>query len=168
MNVGGRSIALLMSVDGHEPFDGQTTSGHAVIAGFGVPGRAVADALAAQNRRFVVIELNPSTIDRCSHRGIHMIEGDVRNAETLRRAGIERASFFAVTVPNDQIAMEAVRLARELNPTMHIMARLHFISNGMIAHKTGANEVVNEEQVVAQEFVRLIKNSAPELQATTV
>ena len=72
-----------------------------------------------------------------------------------------------MTVPNDQIAMEAVRLARELNPTMHIMARFHFISNGMIAHKLGANEVVIEEQVVAQEFVRLMKKTpAPELQAT--
>jgi len=156
-----------MSCDGQDIFDAQTTSGHAVIAGFGVPGRAVGDSLSAQNVPFVVIELNPTTIDRCSHRGVHMIEGDVRNAETLRRAGIERASFFAVTVPNDQIAMEAVRLARELNPTMHIMARFHFISNGMIAHKLGANEVVIEEQVVAQEFVRLMKKTpAPELQAT--
>ena len=156
-----------MSLDEDVTFDSQNTSGHAIIAGFGVPGRAVADALAAQNLPFVVIELNPTTIDRCSHRGIHMIEGDVRNAETLRRAGMERASFFAVTVPNDQIAMEAVRLARELNPSMHIMARFHFISNGMIAHKMGANEVVIEEQVVAQEFVRLIKKSqAPVLQTT--
>ena len=156
-----------MSCDGQDTFDAQTTSGHAVIAGFGVPGRAVGDVLAAQNVPFVVIELNPATIDRCLHRGMHMIEGDVRNAETLRHAGIERASFFAVTVPNDQIAMEAVRLAREMNPTLHIMARFHFISNGMIAHKLGANEVVIEEQVVAQEFVRLInKTPAPELQAT--
>ena len=154
-----------MSCDGQDTFDVQTTSGHAVIAGFGVPGRAVGDVLAAQNIPFVVIELNPTTIDRCAHRGMHMIEGDVRNAETLRRAGIERASFFAVTVPNDQIAMEAVRLAREMNPSIHIMGRFHFISNGMIAHKLGANEVVIEEQVVAQEFVRLIKKTpVPELQ----
>jgi CPA2 family monovalent cation:H+ antiporter-2 len=156
-----------MSCDGQDTFDAQTTSGHAVIAGFGVPGRAVGDTLAEQNIAFVVIELNPTTIDRCSHRGMHMIEGDVRNAETLRRAGIERASFFAVTVPNDEIAMEAVRLAREMNPSMHIMARFHFISNGMTAHKLGANEVVIEEKVVAQEFVRLMKKTpAPELQTT--
>ena len=56
-------------------------------------------------------------------------------------------------------------IARELSPTVHIMARCHFISNGMEAHKRGANEVVIEEQVIAQELVRLLKKGVvPELQ----
>jgi CPA2 family monovalent cation:H+ antiporter-2 len=152
-----------MSLDGSEVFDSVTIGGHAIIAGFGVPGRAVGEALAQQQLPFVVIELNPATIDRCAHRGMHMIEGDCRQADVLRRAGIERASFFAVTVPNDQTALEAVRLARELNPSIHIMARCHFISNGMEAHKRGANQVVIEEQVVAQEFLRLMKKTATPL-----
>jgi len=150
-----------MSGNGCEPFDWETISGHAIIAGFGVPGRAVGEFLAAEQTRFVVIELNPTTVHRCEHRGMHMVEGDVREAETLRRAGIERATFFAVTVPNDEVALAAVRLARELNPNVHIMARLHFISNGMEAHKLGANEVLIEEQIVAQEFLRILKKIRP-------
>jgi len=155
-----------MSADAFEQFDIASISGHAIIAGFGVPGRAVGEALAQQQIPFVVIELNPATIDRCTHRGIHMVEGDCRQEQVLRNAGIERASFFIVTVPNDETALEAVKLARELNPSVHIMARCHFISNGMEAHKRGANQVVIEEQVVAQEFLRLMKKTAaPVLEA---
>src|SRR4051812_29184480 len=110
------AYSKIMSLDGGDQFDIQSVSGHAIIAGFGVPGRAVGEALAQQQIPFVVIELNPATIDRCTHRGIHMVEGDCRQDETLRRAGIERASFFIVSVPNDETTLEAVKLARELNP----------------------------------------------------
>jgi voltage-gated potassium channel Kch len=139
--------------------DGESLSGHAIIAGFGVPGRAVGELLAARHVPFVVVELNPKTVDRCSHSGVHIIEGDVRQEQTLRRAGIERATLFAITVPDDQTAMEAVRIARSLNSTVPIVARCHFISNGMEAHRRGASEVVIEEKVVAQEFVRLLNSS---------
>lgn len=142
-------------------------NGHAIIAGFGVPGRAVGEVLAARNTPFIVIELNPTTVDRCAHRGMHMVKGDVRDPQTLRQACVERASLVAVTVPNDETALIAVRNARELNPTAHIMVRCHFISNGMEAHKLGANEVVIEEQVVAQEFLKLMKKVATPVLETT-
>lgn len=141
-----------------EQADACPFNGHAVIAGFGVPGRAVGELLAARNMPYCVIELNPRTVDRCSHNGVHMIAGDVREEQILRRAGIERAMLFAVAIPNEGAVLEAVRIARALNPKIYIMARCHFISAGMEAHRRGANEVVIEEQIVAQEFVRLLEH----------
>ena len=132
--------------------DGEMLSGHAIIGGFGVPGRAVAEWLGAHNIPFCVIELNPQTVHRCAHVGVHIIEGDVCDEQVLRRAGIDRAALFAVTVPADPAVLEAVRVARRLNPTLRIIARCRFISSGMQAHRNGASEVVIEEQVVAKEF----------------
>ena len=148
--------------------DGSPLHGHAVIAGFGVPGRAIADALASQQIPFVVIELNPATVDRCTHIGLHIIAGDVRDEQTLRQAGIEHARFFAVTVPDDPTALAAVRAARRLNASIPIMARFHFISNGMEAHRIGANEVVIEEKIVAQEFLRMIQSNSSLLHSEPV
>lgn len=135
-------------------------SGHAIIAGFGVPGRAAADVLAAQGVPFCVIELNPKTVERCSHIGVHIIAGDVCSEDTLRRAGVERSTLLILAVPNDNAVLEAVRLARRLNPALHIIARLRFISSGMEAHRRGASEVIVEEQVVAGEIARLLKAGA--------
>jgi len=137
--------------------DGDFLTGHAIIAGFGVPGRAAAEVLAARHEPFCVIELNRETVERCSHVGVHIIEGDVCDEQTLRRAGVERARLLVLAVPREPAVLEAVSVARKLSPTIRIIARLHFISNGMEAHRRGANEVIIEEQVVAQEFKRLLQ-----------
>jgi CPA2 family monovalent cation:H+ antiporter-2 len=143
---------------------------HAIIAGFGVPGRAVAELLGSRGTNYCVIELNPATVDRCTHVGFHMVAGDVRDEKILRRAGIERATLFAVAIPNDAAVLEAVRLARAINPKVHIMARCHFTSAGIEARRRGANDVVIEEQAVGEEFVRLLEEEAvtPALNAKAV
>jgi voltage-gated potassium channel Kch len=130
---------------------------HAIVAGFGVPGRAAADALAAQGIPFCVIELNPQTVERCSHRGVHIIAGDVVEEQTLKRAGVERSTVLVLAVPNDSAVLEAVRTARRLNPAVRIVARCRFISSGMEAHRRGADEVVIEEQAVAREITHLLQ-----------
>lgn len=138
---------------------GDGMSGHAVIAGFGVPGRAAADALAAQRISFCVIELNPQTVARCSHIGVHIIAGDACDEQVLRRAGVERATLLVLAVPSDQSVLEAVGIARRLNPSLRIIARCRYISSGMEAHRRGADEVVVEERVVANEFTRLLEHT---------
>src|SRR5665213_399903 len=95
-------------------------SGHAVIAGFGVPGRAVGELMAARRMPYCVIERNPQTVDRCALIGVHIISGDIREEQTLRRAGVDRAVLFAVAVPDEQAVLEAVRLAHAMNPRLHI------------------------------------------------
>ena len=140
----------------------QSLSEHAIIAGFGVPGRAVADRLAARQVPFCVIELNPKTVERCSHVGVHIIAGDVCDEQTLRRAGVETAALLVLAVPSDHSVLEAVRVARMLNPTLRIFARCRFISSGMEAHRRGADQVVVEEQAVASEFERLLEMTLPQ------
>jgi voltage-gated potassium channel Kch len=146
---------------------------HAIIAGFGVPGRAVADVLAARQMPFCVIELNPQTVERCAHRGVHIIAGDVIDEQTLRRAGVERATLLVLAVPNEGAVLEAVRVARRLNSSVRIIARCHFISAGMEAHRLGANAVIVEEQVVASEMKRLLETQtdgmiSPDVDRSTI
>lgn len=145
--------------DEHACHDGEGLNGHVVIAGFGVPGRAAAEFLAAHGTPFCVIELNPRTVERCSHVGVRIIEGDVCDEQTLRRAGVERATLLVLAVPSDPAVLEAVRIAHQLNPSLRIVARCRFISSGMEAHRRGAEEVIVEEQVVAHEITRVLEGT---------
>ena len=140
--------------------------GHVIIAGYGVPGRAAGEVLAARGEPFCVIELNPATVERCAHGGVHIIEGDVCNEQTLRRAGADRAHLLILAVPSDAAVLEAMALARGLNPAIRIVARCRFISSGMEAHRRGADEVVVEEQVVARELKRVLE-AAPAMVAAS-
>jgi CPA2 family monovalent cation:H+ antiporter-2 len=127
---------------------------HAIIAGFGVPGRAVAEMLDRRKMPFCVIELNAATVQRCALVGVHIIEGSADSENVLRSAGIEHARLLVLTLPNDSAVLEAVRVARQINPTVRIIARCRYISTGMEAHRRGANETIVEEQTVAAEFTR--------------
>lgn len=128
---------------------------YAVIAGFGLPGRAVAESLDARGIPYCVIELNVQTVSRCLRSGIRIIEGDAIHTETLTRAEITRATLMAVTIPDEPVMLQTVQLARKMNPSMRIIARCIYTSTGMKALNAGANEVVIAEKIVASEFARL-------------
>src|SRR4051794_38284434 len=136
--------------------DGQLLSNHAVIAGYGLPGRAVAEALRDAGISFCVIERNADTVRRCLRGGVRIISGDATDERTLREAGIERATLFAATMPSDQAVIDAVAQARRINPSVRILARSEYMSNGLKATRKGADEVVVAERVVADAFKRLV------------
>lgn len=129
-------------------------TGHGVIAGFGVPGRAVAEWMAGRGLAYVVVETNEKIVARCGKTGTRMIHGDVRSEQVLLRAGIDRASIFAIAVPAEGAAVEAVSIARRLNPAVRIIARCTYISGGLDASRRGADETIVAEEIVAREFVR--------------
>jgi CPA2 family monovalent cation:H+ antiporter-2 len=138
----------------------QYLTGPAVIAGFGVPGRAVAEWMEARNISYTVIEQNELIVDRCSLTGTPIIPGDVRDEAVLRQAGIAGATIFAITVPVEPVVLAAVAMARRINPTIHIIARCTYISGGLEAHRLGANETIVAEEVAAREFVRRLEISS--------
>jgi voltage-gated potassium channel Kch len=138
------------------PPDGQPLSDHAVIAGYGLPGRAVAEALREAGVSFCVIERNADTVRRCLRGGVRIISGDATDERVLREAGIERATLFAATMPNDQAVIDAVAQARRINASVRILARCEYMSNGLKATRKGADEVVVAERVVADAFRRLV------------
>jgi CPA2 family monovalent cation:H+ antiporter-2 len=132
-------------------------SGHAIIAGYGVPGRAFAEWMTIRKLPYIVIEQNESIVQRCSATGASIIAGDVRSEHAMLRAGIERASLLALTVPIENVVLEAVSIARKLNPKVRIIARVQYISAGLDAVRRGADEAVVAEELAAREFVRLLE-----------
>ncbi len=147
--------------------DPQVLSGHAIIAGFGVPGRAVAEWMAAHHIPAVVIDQNPQIVERCGRSGTTILAGDVRDESTLRQAGIERASLIALAIPSEKIVLEAVTLARRLNPTVRIIARCTFISGGLEAARRGATQTIVAEEIAAREFVRLLEGGNAPIHSPT-
>jgi CPA2 family monovalent cation:H+ antiporter-2 len=129
---------------------------HFIIAGYGLPGRAVAEALDLRHLPYCVLELNASTVHRCEKTGVHIVEGDVTDPAVLRSAHIETAVALIIAIPDEKAALQATRVARELNPMLKIISRTHYLSAGIEAKARGADAVVVAEQVVAVEMSRLV------------
>ena len=148
------------------PLDPAHNPGHAIIAGFGVPGRAIAEWMAKQHIPYVVIEQNPGVVTRCGRGGVPILAGDAQDERVLLEAGIQRAAIFAIAVPIESVVLDAVTVARRLNPTIRIIARCSFISGGLEASRRGANDVIVAEEIAAREFVRLLNGGQGTLRAT--
>lgn len=129
---------------------GASGRGYAIVAGFGIVGRMVAQQLDEAGLRVTLIELNQTTIERQKSQARQVVYGDVRDPQTLRQAGIDHAEALILTIPDEEQAVEACRVARELNPRIFIAARTNFFSRGMIASQVGADAVVVEEVITAQ------------------
>ncbi len=139
-----------------EKQDISKSGGHAIIAGYGVPGRAFAEWMSHRKMPYIVIEQNEMIVDRCSATGTSIIAGDVRNEQTLIHAGVERATIIALTIPIEAVVLEAIGIVRKLNPHARIIARVQYISSGLDAVRRGADEAVVAEELAAREFVRLL------------
>ncbi len=130
--------------------------GKVIIAGFGLPGRWVADIFDRHGVDYVIVERNPATIDAQRRLGRLVIEGNISDEQTLRAAGIEDASILALTVPDEEAVLKATDLARRLKPDIYIVARTLYSSSGLRATQLGADDVVKAEQAVARQFYEMM------------
>jgi threonine dehydrogenase-like Zn-dependent dehydrogenase len=126
--------------------------GHVIIAGYGLAGRFVADVFRRHEMPFVVVERNPKTVEVQRELGASIIEGDIRDANVLQEAGVDRAAVLALTIPDEKAVLEATQIARKANPNIYIVARTQYASVGLQAARLGADEVVQAEYAVAMQF----------------
>lgn len=124
--------------------------GRVIIAGWGPVGRMVAEGLAAANVEVVIVDLNLKTIQTQLSLDKRVVYGDCGDPEVLTRAGITHADAFIVAIPDEEAAIRACRVARELHPPIFIATRANFLSDGHLAQDAGADVVIVEEVVTAQ------------------
>ncbi len=113
-------------------------SDHVVIAGYGLNGRNLAAALRAIHAPYLIVELNAQTVRRARGQGEPAFYGDATREEILRALGIERARLLVIAISDPAATRRMVRIARDLNPQLHIIARTRYVIDG-------ANDVIPEE-----------------------
>ena len=139
-----------------DPSSNDTHPHRAIVAGYGVVGRMVALELERLGQHVTIIELNLKTIEKQLGLNKNVFYGDVTDPDTLTRAGIHKAQVLVLAVPNEEQALAACRVARELNPDIFIAARANFVSKGMLCTQAGADCVIIEEVVTAQAMQQAI------------
>lgn len=138
----------------HERID--PANHRAIVVGYGVVGRMVALELERKGLQVTLVELNLNTIERQLDLDKKVIYGNVLDPDTLTRAGIQTADVLVLAVPDEKDAVQACRIARDLNPNVFISARTNFVSQGMLCTQAGADNVVVEEIVTAQAMQKAV------------
>jgi voltage-gated potassium channel len=116
---------------------------HYIICGAGRVGSRIIRELQRTKHPFVVIEREQQKVADLLARGEHVIVGDSTLEETLKEAGVERAHALAACLPNDADNVYVVLLARDLNESLHIVARAVEEQAEPKLVRAGANRVVS-------------------------
>lgn len=135
--------------------DVQSLGDHVIIAGFGLNGRNLASALQNLEFPYVVLEMNPDTVQAGRRDGTPIFFGDCSRAETLRKLRIDAARGLVLAISDPQAVRQAVQIARHENPRLHIIARTKYLTEIDALRALGADEVVAEEFETSLEVLAL-------------
>jgi CPA2 family monovalent cation:H+ antiporter-2 len=120
----------------------------AVVVGYGPTGRALTRLLRANGIEPTVIELNMETVRALRDEGIAAVYGEAARGDVLREAGVATAGHLVVTADTDD-GREIIRLARGLNPSIHVLARTAHLRDVHALRDAGAQGVFSGEGEVA-------------------
>jgi CPA2 family monovalent cation:H+ antiporter-2 len=118
---------------------------HVVIAGYGLNGRNLAIALRSINAPYLIVELNAQTVRKARAEGEPAFYGDATREEILRALGIERARMLVIAISDPAATRRMVRVAREINTKLYIVARTRYVVEIPELTRLGANAVIPEE-----------------------
>lgn len=121
----------------------QSLRNHHLICGFGRVGQAAAAQFAAAKTSFIVIDQIQPADSGPADTNILFLEGDATREQVLLEAGIKNARGLLALLGSDPENVFLVLTARELNPTLRIIARANNPSVENKLHKAGADTVIS-------------------------
>src|SRR6266700_2430777 len=135
----------------------QPLTDHVIIAGYGLNGRNLAAALRTIRAPYLIVELNSQTVQQARGRGEPAFYGDATRDEILRALGVERARMLVAAISDPAATRRMVRVARALNPRIHIIARTRYVAEIPELTRLGADVVIPEEFETSVEiFARVL------------
>ena len=129
--------------------------GHVIIAGYGLNGRNLATALETFKLPYVVLDMNPDTVQAARRRGEPLFFGDCSRIEVLRKLHIDAARGFILAISDPEATRQAVQVARHENPQLQIIVRTRYMTEIDILRELGANAVIAEEFETSLEVLTL-------------
>ena len=115
---------------------------HVIVVGVGDMTAPILDELPGR-APFVVITRDPERAQRLRDRGIEVITADPSDEAPLRKVGIERARALVAATNDDAQDALAILTARELNPSLNIVAAAAERENEKKLKRAGADVVIS-------------------------
>ncbi len=128
----------------------------AVVVGCGPTGRTVTRLLRENGIEPTIVELNVGTVRELRENGLPAVYGDATQRETLEGAGVSNAGSLVLTSAGMGNSEETIRMARELNPGIRVLARAPYLRDLPALRKAGADSVFAGEGEVALALVEAI------------
>ena len=131
-------------------------SGHTIICGLGRMGRTLADEFQRRGVPYVIVERDTDQAISARAEGMLLVTGDALDEESLVDAGIHRAATFVASLHSDADNVFLTLTARNLNPSLRIIARGELPTTEKKLRQAGANEVVMPALIGARRMAAMV------------
>lgn len=129
---------------------------HVIICGYGRIGVQLAKAMTEAKRPFLILERDHAKAEDAKAQGFLCMVGEATHEETLKAAGIIRATVLATVLPDDAANVFITLSARNLNPGIEIIARGEAPTTESKLFHAGADKVVMPTHIGAERIVEMI------------
>lgn len=140
----------------------QQLTNHVIICGYGRVGAATAEYFHSAGEDFVILESSPDQIKDLESLGYPYLEGDATREHILLSAGIKKAVALLALLDSDPDNLFTVLTARELNPTLHIIARTEVATSESRMLRAGADSIISPHATAGRSVAEKIISSATE------
>ncbi|MBN2035499.1 MAG: cation:proton antiporter [Chitinispirillaceae bacterium] len=134
---------------GNKPSGAETPfgvlSGHVIIIGYGLAGRHLARVLKVSGVPYVIVELNGATVREAKKQGEPILYGDASRSSILDQCNVSAARFIVFVISDTGAMQRGARLARQMNPSIFIIARARAQADISELRRCGADEAVSAE-----------------------
>ena len=125
-------------------------SGHVIVLGMGRTGHFSAIQFVAGGRPVVLVDVSEDIMRHAVAdlgEDTAYVVGDATEEQVLKAAGIERASGVVCAMDSDQANLYAVLSARQLNPSLRIVARASDAAAAQKLRLVGADRTVAAAEI---------------------
>lgn len=118
---------------------------HVILIGYGPAGRNLARVFAETGIPFIVIEMNPKSVEEMRRKGINAVYGDATRTPILEHANVYSAKLCVIAINEPASSPTIIKLAKYLNPTIQVIVRTRYLAEASSLEEFGADKVVPEE-----------------------
>jgi len=129
---------------------------HYIICGYGRIGRVLARYLTERYLNVVIIEKNESRQAAMDEDGVLYLMGEATDENLLLRAGIKDAKGLITAVGTDADNVFLTLIAKQLNPSLFIVARAIQNTAKRTIQAAGANKVISPYDLGARRMAHAI------------
>ena len=139
--------------------------GHAIIAGYGRIGAAVAERMARAGIPWVAIDSDPNNVNRARRVGLPVYYGDAARIEVMEALGLADAKAMVVAINDAERAVQLVALVHYVLPELLILSRAFDEEHAAELRAAGASLTVPEPASIGDTMAEsLLKALGPLVQ----
>lgn len=134
-------------------------SPNVLVVGYGLIGQGVVKTLERIGRRPLVIDRDVDIIANLKEDKKDAVYGDASFPNMLEMAEIKSASLLIITIPEVAASLKIIQFAREIKPSIKIIARAHLHADKELLAEAGVDYICCEEEDVSETFNRIVRQS---------